>query len=214
MLVCSSTATFRFPPFSIHICLTIFFRVQQGRQIASDTSNQNVAASAPSASRLEIYSGLFSAEQESSGRDTETKLDGPLPLVTKRFALSWAQKYRVKDDTGSRGPLGLRLLHASPEPLVDLIFVHGLRGGSAKTWRKGNDPRLFWPRFWLPLEPGFRHVNIHSFGYDSDWASAKASILNIHDFGQSLLEEMRNSPHLRAKDSNVSLRKLCLPNTD
>jgi len=72
-----------------------------------------------------------------------------------------------------------------------------------KTWRKGNDPRSFWPQFWLPVEPGFRNVNIHSFGYDSDWASTKSSILNIHDFGQSLLEEMRNSSHLRYGESNV-----------
>ncbi|KAI2615430.1 NACHT and WD domain protein [Hypoxylon sp. NC1633] len=101
------------------------------------------------------------------------------------------------DEDGARGPTGLRLLHSSPEPLVDLIFVHGLRGGSVKTWRKGDDPRMFWPQLWLPMEPGLRNVNIHSFGYESDWASTKSSILNIHDFGQSLLEEMRNSPHLR-----------------
>ena len=41
------------------------------------------------------------------------------------------------------GPLGLNLLHSPPEPLIDFIFVHGLRGGSIKTWTKGGDPRLF-----------------------------------------------------------------------
>jgi hypothetical protein len=41
------------------------------------------------------------------------------------------------------------------------------------------------------------NVNIHTFGYEADWASTKSSILDIHDFGQSLLEEMRNSPSLR-----------------
>ncbi|KAF7561983.1 hypothetical protein G7046_g2154 [Stylonectria norvegica] len=120
------------------------------------------------------------------------------PFSKKRFTSSWAQKRRAKDDEqGSRGPLGLRLLHPSPEPLIDLIFVHGLRGASVKTWQKGSDPRFFWPQFWLPLEPGLHNVNIHSFGYDSDWRSTKSSILNVHDFGQSLLEEMRNSPYLR-----------------
>lgn len=86
---------------------------------------------------------------------------------------------------------------------MDLIFVHGLRGGSVKTWQKGKDPRFFWPQFWLPMEPEFNNVNIHSFGYDADWASSKASILNVHDFGQSLLEEMRNSPSL-INNSSVS----------
>jgi hypothetical protein len=122
--------------------------------------------------------------------------------LRKRFTTSWAQKHNGSDDEeGARGPLGLQLLHSSPEPLVELIFVHGLRGGSMKTWRKGNDVRKFWPQFWLPLEPGLSHVNIHSFGYDSDWANTKSSILNVHDFGQSLLEEMRNLPYLRENPS-------------
>src|SRR5262245_56006928 len=107
--------------------------------------------------------------------------------IKKRFTQSWAQKRRSSDDGG---PRGLQILHASPEPLVDLIFVHGLRGGSVKTWRKGNDPRLFWPQYWLPREAGFHNTNIHTFGYESDWASTKSSILDVHDFGRSLLEEM------------------------
>ncbi|KAB5572683.1 NACHT and WD domain protein [Coniochaeta sp. 2T2.1] len=105
---------------------------------------------------------------------------------------AWRQKPKVEDVDDSKGPLGLRLLHASPEPLIDLIFVHGLRGGSVKTWRKGNDPALFWPREWLPLEPEFYNVNVHSFGYESDWGSSKPSILNVHDFGRALHEEIRS----------------------
>ena len=73
-----------------------------------------------------------------------------------------------------------------------------------KTWRKGDDPRNFWPQLWLPLEPGLHSANIHSFGYDSDWLTTKSSILSVHDFGQSLLEEMRNSPYLR-NNGNVWL---------
>ncbi|KAJ9160996.1 GPI inositol-deacylase [Coniochaeta hoffmannii] len=151
------------------------------------------------------YSGISTSDPEAGREASDVEPSSPAHLVKKRFSVSWAQKRRDKDDEGSRGPLGLRLIHSSPEPLVDLIFVHGLRGGSVKTWRKGNDPRSFWPQFWLPVEPGFRNVNIHSFGYDSDWASTKSSILNIHDFGQSLLEEMRNSSHLRYGESNAPI---------
>ncbi|KAK8856979.1 WD40 repeat-like protein [Apiospora arundinis] len=126
----------------------------------------------------------------------------PEPSLYRRFTSSWSTKRSRRVDgspeDGVKGPLGLHLLHASPEPLIDLIFVHGLRGGSTKTWRKGDDHRLFWPRYWLPMDPGFKHASIHSFGYDSDWGSTKVSILDVHDFGNSLLEAMRTSPCLRA----------------
>ncbi|KAI0132592.1 NACHT and WD domain protein [Xylariales sp. AK1849] len=93
-------------------------------------------------------------------------------FLKKRFTNSWARKRTGGDDEeGARGLIGLRPLYHSPEPLIDLIFVHGLRGGSTKTWRKGNDPRNYWPQLWLPIEPGLHNANIHSFGYDSDWAS-------------------------------------------
>lgn len=82
-------------------------------------------------------------------------------------------------DEVSRGPLGLRLLHEASEPMVEVIFVHGLRGGSTKTWRKGEDPGLFWPKAFLPADPDFQNASIYSFGYDSDWGSAKRSILGM-----------------------------------
>lgn len=179
----------------------------QDRRKPSDTPSEPGGASLLSGvtSPRGSYSAASSSEPEAGGRDPESEPSPSIPLVKKRFTVSWAQKRREKDDEGSRGSLGLRLLHASPEPLIDVVFVHGLRGGSVKTWRKGSDPRFFWPQFWLPVESGFRNVNIHSFGYDTDWASTKSSILNIHDFGHSLLEEMRNSSHLRHNDSTVCL---------
>ncbi|OTA58875.1 NACHT and WD domain protein [Hypoxylon sp. EC38] len=126
----------------------------------------------------------------------------PKPSAKKRFTDSWVKRRTIKyGEEGVKGTIGLRILHSSPEPLIDLIFVHGLRGGSTKTWRKGTDPRMFWPQLWLPMETGLRNVSIHSFGYDSDWASTKPSILDVHDFGRSLLEEMRNSPYLRKDPS-------------
>ena len=96
-----------------------------------------------------------------------------------------------------RGPLGLRSLFSSPEPLIDLVFVHGLRGGSIKSFCKNDDPELFWPKRWLPIEPEFASASIHSFGYDSDWGSSKPSSLTVHDFGRSLYEELQTSPLLR-----------------
>ena len=101
----------------------------------------------------------------------------------------------------ARGPLGLLLLHSSDEPLVDLIFVHGLGGDSIKTWCKHNDLGLFWPKYWLP---GMGHANIHSFGYEWEASRKPGNVFDVDEFGQGLLEEMKNSPHMCA-DSKVSL---------
>jgi hypothetical protein len=132
-----------------------------------------------------------------SGRPDVHRKDSS--FLRRRFDSVWRKRRETTDENDMRGPLGLHLLHSSPKPLIDIIFVHGLRGGSIKTWRKGNDPRLFWPKYWLPMEPDLCNASIYSFGYDSDWASTTPSILNIHDFGRALYEEMRSSPLLRQK---------------
>ena len=148
-----------------------------------------------------------SASNETTTGERTIDHDGKTGSLSldRRFSRSWL---RNRPKSGSSvdtiGPLGLRPLHLSAEPLVDLIFVHGLRGGSTKTWRKGDDPRLYWPQNWLPLEPDFQNANIHSFGYNADFSDTKDSILNVHDFGRALLGEMRTSPHMR-KRKNVRL---------
>ncbi|OAP59351.1 hypothetical protein AYL99_06649 [Fonsecaea erecta] len=93
-----------------------------------------------------------------------------------------------------RGPLGLNTVYKpTNQTTADLIFVHGLAGGSRKTWTRKQDPALFWPQ-WLPQDPAFKDVGVHMFGYDSNWSNA--SILNIQDFALSLLEWVTNSPEI------------------
>jgi len=92
------------------------------------------------------------------------------------------------------GPYGLTLLHQPSEPLLDLIFVHGLGGGSRKTWSKTPSAAHFWPKEWLPTEPPCRNVRIHSFGYNATWSGSTGGTLNLHDFGQALLTDIQNSP--------------------
>jgi hypothetical protein len=105
------------------------------------------------------------------------------------------QDHETREDI--RGPLGLNLLFDSAEPLADLIFVHGLGGGSRKTWDKDNDPQLYWPREWLSRDPEFKHVRVHTFGYPADWQDRRESILNIHDFANSLLAQLQASSTIR-----------------
>lgn len=106
--------------------------------------------------------------------------------------------------TDPKGPLGLNTLYEPHEPAVaDLVFVHGLGGGSRSTWTKSADPSLYWIQEWLPNDPGFRDVRIHSFGYNSDWD--KVSILNLHDFAKSLLGSIQDCPSI-PRNSAVSVQ--------
>lgn len=104
-----------------------------------------------------------------------------------------------------KGPLGLNLLHAPSKPLVDLIFVHGLGGGSRKTWSKTTDPYHYWPKEWLPRDPAFQNVRIYSFGYVADWSEMKNSVLEINDFARSLLGEIKDNPEMRRNETRIVL---------
>jgi hypothetical protein len=96
-----------------------------------------------------------------------------------------------------KGRLGLNTLFAPSEPLIEYIFVHGLGGGSTKTWCIEPDPSYFWPKEWLPRHASFRNVRIHSFGYNADWMGKGQSVVDVHDFGQALLLAIRNSAFFR-----------------
>jgi hypothetical protein len=119
--------------------------------------------------------------------------------VIRRGLRSFSFTARKATATGSGdtwGLLGLQLLHSPPDPLIDFIFVHGLRGGSIKTWCHSKDLRLFWPQVWLPRDADLQDARIHSFGYNSDWGGGKDTTLDLHDFGRALLGEMVTSPVL------------------
>jgi hypothetical protein len=117
-------------------------------------------------------------------------------LTNRSFLVRTLKSRRTSNNDVSepvKGPYGLNTLFEPFTPAaVDLIFVHGLAGGSQSTWCRNGDPSLFWPREWLPHDRAFRDVRIHSFGYDSNWD--KESTLNIHDFAKSLLGSIQDCP--------------------
>ena len=103
---------------------------------------------------------------------------------------------RGEEDTeGPKGAIGLTTLYdPGPDAVADLIFVHGLNGGSQSTWTKNGDPSLFWPREWLPKDEAFQDVRIHTFGYAS--GLSRESVLNVPDFARSLLGSIHDSPNI------------------
>ncbi|PMD60752.1 uncharacterized protein K444DRAFT_721190 [Hyaloscypha bicolor E] len=96
-----------------------------------------------------------------------------------------------------RGKFGLTLICDRADPIVDIVFVHGLGGGSRKTWCKGDDPGLYWPKEWLQRDPEFKNVRTYGFGYDSDWDTRRGSQLDVHDFGKALLSALLRDPYIR-----------------
>ncbi|KFZ12022.1 hypothetical protein V501_04420 [Pseudogymnoascus sp. VKM F-4519 (FW-2642)] len=127
--------------------------------------------------------------------------------MDRRISLSHKTRPKIEEalDTPQdiKGPLGLNLIHDVPKPLIDFIFVHGLGGGSRKTWSMSPDPMHYWPKEWLPLDPNFRHVRIHSFGYKADWDERRESTLTVHDFARSLLGEVKCSPDIRGNKTKI-----------
>lgn len=129
------------------------------------------------------------------------------------FSLSTKRTHSDDDNNDSQNPLGLNTWYdpVSDLDVADLIFVHGLRGGSRKTWTKSNDATLFWPKEWLPREKSFQRTRIHTFGYDSNWQ--KGSTLRVLDFSRALLGAISDSPSI-PRDTKVSTfqssRMICL----
>lgn len=110
----------------------------------------------------------------------------------------------VDDGTNdTKGSLGLTLLHSPSDPQVDLIFIHGLGGGSRKTWSKTPLLSHYWPQQWLPKDPAFKDVRVFTYGYDSDYLSGKGDCLNIHHIGKSFLGEVSMSPFIAQSRTNI-----------
>ncbi|KAI8623292.1 hypothetical protein F5Y19DRAFT_459069 [Xylariaceae sp. FL1651] len=134
------------------------------------------------------------------GKSTKIEMPSPQMNITKAQVglRNFSLVRRIPSSSeGTWGAYGLNLLYDPPNPLIDMIFVHGLRGGSIKTWCKDDDLKCFWPQAWLPREEDLQNVRVHSFGYNADWADMKETTLDLHDFGRALLAEMNTSPSLR-----------------
>ena len=118
---------------------------------------------------------------------------------------SFGSRRVVGDNSGDidKNSLGLTtVFNTLEESEADIIFIHGLGGGSRTTWCKDGDISLFWPQAWLPQDAAFKKTRIHTFGFHSNWV--KDSILNVHDFAKSLLEWIENCPTIPSSE-NVSI---------
>ncbi|KAJ5713986.1 uncharacterized protein N7483_011167 [Penicillium malachiteum] len=125
----------------------------------------------------------------------------------KRLIAKVLSRPATQTDSEETGEFGLITLNDPPliSASVDIIFIHGLGGGSRRTWSYSDNVDHFWPKSWLPVDLDFQDVRIHTFGYKSDWANRQQSVLNIHDFSQSLIGGMRNDPSIWRDKSGIIL---------
>src|SRR5436190_22217582 len=133
---------------------------------------------------------------ESLQQKTSSTSSAPQDAVRRAHQISLFSSSRAPSPESKRrltDRLGLDVIYqpTSTAPL-DIIFVHGLGGANRKTWSKFENPNLFWPQQWLPLEPEICTARVLSFGYNANFrAGSPKSISNIADFAKDLLFWMK-----------------------
>ncbi|KAL2070557.1 hypothetical protein VTL71DRAFT_13583 [Oculimacula yallundae] len=149
--------------------------------------------------------------RETSSAQSPNRLGRVMKGAWRRLGPSKGDKNPIAGDNEAtkhediKGQLGLNLLHSPPSPQIDFIFVHGLGGGSRKTWSCSPDPKHFWPKTWLPEDQDFASVRIHSFGYSSTWDNLKKSNMSILDFARALIGDISCHPLLRKSNTKIVL---------
>ncbi|KAK3309763.1 uncharacterized protein B0T15DRAFT_13768 [Chaetomium strumarium] len=98
-------------------------------------------------------------------------------------------------DSSAEDPLGLTVVYQpAGQRRVDIVFVHGLGGGSRRTWSYNRDPTFFWPLKFLPSNPPVDEARILTFGYNANFRPGSGSggnKMSILDFAKDLLWELK-----------------------
>ena len=73
--------------------------------------------------------------------------------------------------------------------LCDVVFVHGLGGGSHSTWRTSDAAQGFWPS-WIGAD--FANVGVWTLGYRADVSAWTSESMPLADRGTAILETLAN----------------------
>ncbi|KPI37380.1 Protein SERAC1 [Cyphellophora attinorum] len=87
---------------------------------------------------------------------------------------------------------GLTEVFTPPQPLVDVVFVHGLNGHPYNTWATHKPTEVFWPTDLLPPALEDQRCRILTYGYDAQVTafSDGASKDKIHNHAEHLASRL------------------------
>lgn len=109
-----------------------------------------------------------------------------------------------KNSESDPGQLGLNVVYSPPNGhKADIIFIHGLGGASRRTWSQNEDPDLFWPLTFLPLEPDVCLARIMTFGYNANFRAAGKVSVSVLDFAKDLLFDLKYAKDNQRNDLNI-----------
>ena len=77
----------------------------------------------------------------------------------------------------------------SPARVCDVVFVHGLGGGSHSTWACSDAAQGFWPE-WIGAD--FANVGVWTLGYRADASAWTSESMPLADRGTAILETLAN----------------------
>ncbi|GAB1211701.1 hypothetical protein ATERTT37_000825 [Aspergillus terreus] len=94
--------------------------------------------------------------------------------------------------------IGPTPVYTSPDPKVDIVFVHGLNGHPYNTWAT-TDPDVFWPVDLLPEVLARVGVRIITYGYNANVSSFSDSVSSdhIHNHAETLASSLAANRSLK-----------------
>ncbi|KAL2423311.1 hypothetical protein ABEF95_006157 [Exophiala dermatitidis] len=105
---------------------------------------------------------------------------------------------------------GLTEVYAAEEPLVDIVFVHGLNGHPRNTWSTSK-PDVFWLADLLPAALRDQRPRILTYGYDATVAAFTDGVSKdkIHDHAEHLASRLvANRASVRHHQHTERLRSI------
>lgn len=146
-----------------------------------------VLATPAPALALHTHFEADAGDQETRGRRQLHTRSTEVRRAPSSPQISLGSSSRDASVPGLPGKLDLTIIHEPTSRKLDIIFVHGLGGGSRKTWCYNKNPSIFWPE-WLPQLSALSRARISTFGYNADIVvHAGTTQANVESFAKQLL---------------------------